>query len=561
MDNTTLIDSLEEALIPFDLTGVAKVKPLWIDYDYLSIQTGKNWTEQKFLNDFSYVVKDSPLFEELTYVKGSTSIGYGEMYGGGKNAGGSRAANINGYQVKGVGRNPLVGKGSDIWHSYGGYSLVDALYELIMSEVLNNVLPHGTIKIVGLILLGEKSSWTPSPGEWKRGRGALLVREKALRPAHFYSLANFKPLKENRRLFSRESKRIKNLYKSYHQKYGVESFEALLNMFIENSAEQFACAKIFRVVHGVINASNSSLDGKWIDLTSASFIDSQINYQEATHMASFYEEHCTVLNFVKGLGKDYNKYNGITVNIEHLIDRYVDNYQRALKTYTFQFLGFYHVNIEEAFDPDSSEIIFDKMLEIIFSSKLAGNERPEKLSLSDPLLLFVESLFKCLLLKSDSETTETTAYKKMFSSYIESLGIEVDKSRDFLKLMMCRTLKKLYFSSHFYHEPLLQYIKSMVENENKSENDNVNKTSSIVSAYSKVATWVFDNSPYEDQECIFKNLDFEVIYDRLLDKFVLLRDHQVLIDNVCESNLKDYDFKINEYDFSEGVRKIITLLG
>ena len=69
----------------------------------------------------------------------------GERYGGeglGVHGGGVRCGVAGVHQVKGIGRNPLVGDSPDFWHSHGGASLAEGLYEAVWGEVLQRALPH-----------------------------------------------------------------------------------------------------------------------------------------------------------------------------------------------------------------------------------------------------------------------------------------------------------------------------------------------------------------------------------------------------------------------------------
>ena len=50
----------------------------------------------------------------------------------------------------------MVGQSDDYEHTYGGLDARKAIAEAIYSSVLNEILPHGTVKVHRLIYLGEK---------------------------------------------------------------------------------------------------------------------------------------------------------------------------------------------------------------------------------------------------------------------------------------------------------------------------------------------------------------------------------------------------------------------
>jgi hypothetical protein len=141
--------------IPFEVFSLKKKIVIWFDkinfneyhklnHDYDSINY--------FSELFSYST-GTELFQCDNLSTNSSNTFYAERYGGigiGTNGGGARCGYYKSYQIKGVGRTPLVGKDCETWHSYGGLSLFDAIYEAIYSKILNNVLPKGAVNTCGV---------------------------------------------------------------------------------------------------------------------------------------------------------------------------------------------------------------------------------------------------------------------------------------------------------------------------------------------------------------------------------------------------------------------------
>jgi hypothetical protein len=133
---------------------------LWVRDGFYAAEVAD--PRSRFSAQFAYLIRDSETFHGLDFTS-EQRLQIAERYGGegtGDNGGGARCGNLGGYQVKGIGANPLVGSGRNHWYSYGGLNAQDAIYETIMSEVLGRVLPHGAATIFGVILTAGVRSWS-----------------------------------------------------------------------------------------------------------------------------------------------------------------------------------------------------------------------------------------------------------------------------------------------------------------------------------------------------------------------------------------------------------------
>lgn len=198
-----------------------------------------------------------------------------ERYGGkgvGKNGGGARAGNFGQFQLKGVGPNNLVGRSSDFWHSHGSMTLAEALFECMWSEICNDVLPYGSVRTLGII---EKPSWSPvsNNGQLTIAPGALLVREQAIRPAHFMRADHFDPSSDD--LYFSDAARTGAALAAFisigGRSYKLQGTDTstqstgLLSCLAQRFAAQIAAARARRIPHGSLNCSNIALDGRYID--------------------------------------------------------------------------------------------------------------------------------------------------------------------------------------------------------------------------------------------------------------------------------------------------------
>ena len=121
-----------------------------------------------------------------------------ERYGGSgiqRNGGGARCGFDGRYQIKGIGANPLVGKGSDLRHSNGVLSASMAMYETLWTEMLSSVLPYGAVPVQA-VLFTDKATDSDFERTCAPSERALLVREPVVRPAHFERAPYFRPQPE-----------------------------------------------------------------------------------------------------------------------------------------------------------------------------------------------------------------------------------------------------------------------------------------------------------------------------------------------------------------------------
>jgi hypothetical protein len=110
--------------------------------------------------------RDAPVYalplaeeEHENFDPTDSKAGLFERYGGAgikHNGGGVRCAIVDGTSLKGVGRSPLAGEGTDYFHSFGGMSLREAVKDTIWGEIMSCALPYGAARIQQIYLLPSK---------------------------------------------------------------------------------------------------------------------------------------------------------------------------------------------------------------------------------------------------------------------------------------------------------------------------------------------------------------------------------------------------------------------
>ncbi|SHN44779.1 hypothetical protein SAMN05192549_12615 [Duganella sacchari] len=209
-----------------------------------------------------------------------------ERYGGhglGGNGGGARCGVIGEIQIKGVGRNQLAAPDTDFFHSYGGASINEGVYESLWGEILNRALPHGAVRVIGLVATGTRVPLVaPLPGQDPTTERALIFRQAAIRPAHFMRSAYHRPPVNSGWCddTSRTRAAIAALPAVFSALYCLPSMNESSDVFIhrcmsimlERFADQFASARAKRLMHGSLIASNIALDGRWLDFATTSAV-------------------------------------------------------------------------------------------------------------------------------------------------------------------------------------------------------------------------------------------------------------------------------------------------
>lgn len=220
---------------------------------------------------------------------------YAERYGGSgiqRNGGGARCGFDGHYQVKGIGANPLVGDGSDTRHSDGRLSVAHAIYEIIWSEILAQVLPFGAVRTKAVLLVRpseEQASGRISNAE----KRALLVREPVVRPAHFERAPYFRPQSRYAGLLIHDAERVSRVISQLSDNLplpaGRERQNAALNHekncleglceLARRQAIQMAWCRT-RFLRLTTSPSNIATDGRLLDFNGLSSLYPDTDYRD-----------------------------------------------------------------------------------------------------------------------------------------------------------------------------------------------------------------------------------------------------------------------------------------
>ena len=196
---------------------------------------------------------------------GCDAVGHADRYGGagiGRNGGSGRNVFINGYQVKGVGRTPLVSALTAESHASGGAYLEECVREAIFSEVVAAEFPYGAVPTLAIIDTGLVQVWDTALGP-KRERRTLLVRPAFVRPAHFERAVGF----HSPRPFEgfRDHQRVVQTFGTATGLLGKDRLRQRFEALGGRWAHQLAYAFVHRLPHGSNTSSNIAFDGRLVD--------------------------------------------------------------------------------------------------------------------------------------------------------------------------------------------------------------------------------------------------------------------------------------------------------
>jgi hypothetical protein len=231
-----------------------------------------------------------------------------DRYGGsgiGHNGGSGRAGFINGYNVKGIGRTPLVSALTPQSHASGGAYLEECVRETIFSEIAALRLPHSAVPTLAIIDTGEiqdwKTTWMPT-----MERRTLLVRPAFLRPAHFERATGF--ISQNAREGGLDETRVERMFQQLLTRLTPGDVMQVYHALWTRWTEQLAWGFVNRLPHVSNTTSNISLDGRLVDFGAMTAVPSWARIASSYHREGFLEQINAIQNGVKSIGYYFGKH-------------------------------------------------------------------------------------------------------------------------------------------------------------------------------------------------------------------------------------------------------------
>lgn len=290
---------------------------------------------------------------------------HADRYGGlgvSRHGGSGRCGAAGRWQIKGIGRTPLLDRQpteSFFWHSHGGVALSDGLQEVIWSRLFQTALPYGAVESPALIATNTKTWFEHEIGEKGQAPRVLIVRDQAIRPAHFERSVHFslKPVGRVNDDTERVRAAIFHLptllpqprHRSVLSQHDAcEALESGLQEMLRRFAAQIAVSQSKRLVHGALGSANFCLDGRYIDFGTACqfphYLDSR-SYKLPDNLPTFWRQRNQPAEIVDSLCFYINKYFPFSEGRRKLkskvfIDGYFDSYRDALHRSLLSLCGF-----------------------------------------------------------------------------------------------------------------------------------------------------------------------------------------------------------------------------
>jgi hypothetical protein len=369
-------------------------------------------------------------------------------------------------------------------------------------------------------------NWGTKQAELIVASGALLVRERAMRPAHFMHAELFSPPKAT--LLKREPMRIRSVYHQLKTRFGTDDqFVQFVGRFILASAKQFAFARAARIAHGGLSPSNICLDGRWIDLTEARFLSGGKNFRGAS---TFFDEPQVVVESFRQLLYIYGKCNCTQFNIDPLIKYFEKVFGNCFAYYSLSILGLPEGHLDKIAESEDGKAYAAAYATVLLKSKVPVSDVPERHDPHDPVIAFIRLSYLALggseiASSKFSELLQITHVKAKevltgFRNLLRASALqrhEPFNSSEFRNCCIAYAIKALrwaYLSAYFYRGRIMPQLYSLV-----NEND-LDDLSLYIQHCVDQSKWIFDTAS-TGRIVIAKIGEMEIAYDETLHLYSL----------------------------------------
>ena len=334
-------EALAQALYaPFEVKAFANPKVAWLSHRYW-IGEGvdsaapeiRSQLEADLLGRYAFAVPDPRDPDEL--FTGKTRQFHADRYGaaaGARHGGSGRAGDCDGFNVKGIGRTPLVDPHAPWDHAHGHMWLEEAIRDAIYSEFAQLECPKPGSRIVAIIDTGTRATTKDGqPGD----RRAIVVRTAGLRFAHLERSILFgsggTPDSEQYKDAARVEAAFQYIAAKARQSgQGLSSF--LQNAFYQ-VAEHIGYARCWRIGYDFFS-SNVLLNGGLMDFGGFSFLASWHHAWRETDADAAQRDFDAFVSSMQIISFNAAKYlpGEAPLDAAHLMTRFEGRVQSAFET-------------------------------------------------------------------------------------------------------------------------------------------------------------------------------------------------------------------------------------
>ncbi|CAK2537708.1 conserved hypothetical protein [Vibrio crassostreae] len=345
-DNTPFVNNYlpKESFVLFDAYKLKGTEVVWINKELIQeyeIEFDEEFIKSELIENFSYVSKGYA--KKTRIITNDKKQFMADQYGSRHEIcnGGSARCGLNGYfQIKGIGRNPLVAANMSESHSHGKLFIDEAISEAIWGEICHKHLPYGAIRTLAIIKTNVKHKFgylDDAPDK----HCALAIREVSVRPAHFERCTFFWPDESYSYLRDNDANRVRkaapffsNLLLGRNQD---ASLGDALNKMIDRLACQIAASRVKGIPHGSLTSSNISVDGRFLDFGTITAVPDFGNYVLANGVGAVWDDHELIESWLVNFIDTVNHYSGGALTPIR-IREYSSNFSRLLDEYENKFL-------------------------------------------------------------------------------------------------------------------------------------------------------------------------------------------------------------------------------
>ncbi|EKO3570930.1 YdiU family protein [Vibrio metschnikovii] len=345
-DNTPIVDNYlpKESFVLFDAYKLKGTEVVWINKELIQeyeIELDEESIKSELIENFSYVSKGYT--KKTRIITNDKKQFMADQYGSRHEIcnGGSARCGINGhFQIKGIGRNPLVAANMSESHSHGKLFIDEAISEAIWGEICHKHLPYGAIRTLAIIKTNVKHKFGYLDGAPDK-HCALAIRETSVRPAHFERCTFFWPEESYRYLRDNDANRVRkampylsNLLLGKNQN---TSLGDTLNIVIDRLACQIAASRVKGIPHGSLTSSNISVDGRFLDFGTITAVPDFGNYVLANGVGAVWDDHELIEAWLVNFIDTVNHYSEGDFTPSK-IREYSSNFSKLLDEYENRFL-------------------------------------------------------------------------------------------------------------------------------------------------------------------------------------------------------------------------------
>jgi hypothetical protein len=268
----------EKLYAPFTVKAFANPEIVWLSHRYwigegveIRDAEGRRALAADLLDKYAFAVPEprdpETLFQDITRVF------FADRYGaasGAKHGGAGRAGDVDGFNVKGIGRTPLTDPEASWEHAHGCMWLEEAIRDAIYSELAWEECPQKGSQIVAIIDTGTRAT---RPDGSLGDRRAIVLRTSGLRFAHLERSILFGQGGEAQTEQYRDTARVEAVFAYLREqaRQSRQSLSSLLQNAFDAVATQIGYARCWRISHDFYS-SNLLLNGGFTDFGAFSFL-------------------------------------------------------------------------------------------------------------------------------------------------------------------------------------------------------------------------------------------------------------------------------------------------